>query len=239
MKNILSSSFPLIYLLFFCLYFSSCSDRSVSPTAAEPELTDDGFELEVVTDVDGNVYPTKRIGGQLWMAENLRVTHYRNGEPISEISDGKDWAAHVSGAYCIYAEVPGNADIYGLLYNWHAVNDDRQLAPAGWHIPTDREWQALIDNLGGSSNAGEAMKDSSGWGKKGNGTNYSKFSARPGGIRYSNGQFDGIGYNTSFWSSSRVGEDGAWGRWLSYLSSSIGRDDGNRLDGFSVRCVKD
>ena len=72
MKNILSSSFPLIYLLFFCLYFFSCSDRSVSPTAEEEKPTNNGFDLEVVTDIDGNVYPTKRIGGQLWMDRHFR-----------------------------------------------------------------------------------------------------------------------------------------------------------------------
>jgi uncharacterized protein (TIGR02145 family) len=239
MKNILSSSFPLIYLLFFCLYFFSCSDRSVSPTAEEEKPTNNGFDLEVVTDIDGNVYPTKRIGGQLWMAENLRVTHFRNGDPITEVSAQNDWAVLDSGAYCSYGDETGNADTYGLLYNWHAVSDSRSLAPTGWHIPTDKEWQILIDFLGGSALAGDAMKDSSGWGKSGNGSNLSKFTARPGGVRYSSGLYDGIGYSASFWSSSRVGDDGAWGRRLSYLSPVVGRDDGNRLDGFSVRCVRD
>ena len=173
------------------------------------------------------------------MAENLRVTHYRNGDPIAEVSDREVWAGHVTGAYCTYDNSPGNADIYGLLYNWHAVNDRRKLAPTGWHIPTDQEWQTLIDYLGGNSYAGVVMKDSSGWVENGNGNNISKFTARPGGVRTSNGVFDGIEYSASFWSSSEISTDGAWGRWLSYLSPGIGLDDANQLDGFSVRCVRD
>jgi uncharacterized protein (TIGR02145 family) len=238
--QVFSSNLLFRLSIFIALFFSfSCSDRSVSPTFDEEQSTDNGFDPDVVTDIDGNVYPTKRIGSQLWLAENLRVTHYRNGDPISEVSEHKDWARLTSGAYCIYENDSGNVDLYGLLYNWHAVNDSRILAPAGWHIPTDREWQTLIDFLGGSSFAGDAMKDSIGWIENGNGSNISKFTALPGGVRYSNGLFDGIRFTTSFWSSTNVSTDGAWGRWLSYLSPAIGLDDASQLDGFSVRCVKD
>ena len=77
------------------IFLFSCSDRGVSPQSADPS-SDNDFELEYVTDIDGNVYPTKRIGNQLWMAENLRVTHYRNGDPIAEVSDREVWAGHAA-----------------------------------------------------------------------------------------------------------------------------------------------
>jgi hypothetical protein len=84
-----------------------------------------------VTDIDGNIYHTVKIGAQVWMAENLKVTHYRNGDQIITIEDGVIWDYLNHGAYCIYDHAPSNAAIYGNLYNWHAVNDPRKLAPEG------------------------------------------------------------------------------------------------------------
>ncbi len=114
---------------------------------------------ETVTDIDGNVYGTTKIGGQVWMTENLKVTHYRDGQPISTGHDENAWRTLSYGAYsgCFGAE--GDATIYGYLYNWFAVSDSRILAPEGWHIPTDDEWKILEIALGMKSS--EANKN--GW----------------------------------------------------------------------------
>ena len=104
-------------------------------------------EYDTVTDIDGNVYQTVQIGDQFWMAENLKVTHYQNGDEIP----------------CnVYNDDPSNAAIYGRLYNWYAVDDERGICPEGWHVPSDdeadSEWQILVDYLGGGSVAGGKMK---------------------------------------------------------------------------------
>ena len=91
---------------------------------------------DTVTDVDGNVYPTVKIGNQIWMAENLKVTHFRNGDPIPNHTDDAEWDTPNS-AWCAYDNETSNVEIYGRLYNWFAVNDSRGLAPEGWHVPTD------------------------------------------------------------------------------------------------------
>src|SRR5512140_1261598 len=98
----------------------------------------------VMIDQDRNQYKTVRIGSTWWMAENLRVTHYRNGDLISNVTDPYQWVGLASlGAYCAYDNDVSNAEPYGYLYNGHAVGDPRNIAPEGWHVPTDGEWKAL------------------------------------------------------------------------------------------------
>ena len=110
-----------------------------------------------VTDIDGNVYKTAKIGNQWWMAENLRVTHYRNGDKIPNLSGDEEWD-NANGAYCCYNNDSANIAKYGMLYNWFAVADSRNIAPEGWHVPTDEEWQVLVDYLGGAALAGGKLK---------------------------------------------------------------------------------
>ena len=112
-----------------------------------------------VTDYDGNVYQTVQIGEQLWMAENLKVTHYNNGDPITHITNNGDWGSFDEGQYGIYDNDPSNADTYGNLYNWAVVDDDRGVCSEGWHFPSDDEWTVLTDYLGGASVAGGKMKE--------------------------------------------------------------------------------
>ncbi|UZJ40279.1 Hsp70 family protein [Prosthecochloris sp. SCSIO W1101] len=100
-----------------------------------------------VTDIDGNTYRTVKIGKQVWMAENLSVAHYRNGEVIPQIQDDEEWISLITGAWCYY-ENNKNYNEYGRLYNWYAVKDSRGLAPEGWHVPSDEEWKLLERYLG-------------------------------------------------------------------------------------------
>jgi len=106
-----------------------------------------------VTDIDGNTYATIQIGTQVWMAENLRTTRYRNGDPILHVTDDDAWSLSTTGAWCHYDHHPEWEVPYGKLYNWYAVVDPRNACPAGWHMPTDAEWTVLTDYL----DAGEAF----------------------------------------------------------------------------------
>ena len=107
-----------------------------------------------------------KIGTQTWTTENLNVSTFRNGDPISEAKTNEEWdeaGKNKQPAWCYYENDPKNGAKYGKLYNWYAVNDPRGLAPAGWHVPSDAEWTILSDFLGGGMTAGKKMKSLSGW----------------------------------------------------------------------------
>ena len=107
-----------------------------------------------VTDIDGNVYRTVKIGTQVWMAEKLKTTRYRNGDPIPNVTDNPQWISLKTGALCWYKNDEANKATYGSLYNWFAVADSRNIAPVGWHVPSDEEWTTLTTCLGGEFFAG-------------------------------------------------------------------------------------
>ena len=223
-------------------------------------LTGGGYSLPscpsapvTVTDIDGNVYQTVIIGTQVWMAENLKVTHYRNGDAIPNVTDGTTWEGLTTGAYCEYDNNANNVATYGRLYNWYAVADSRNIAPSGWHVPSEAEWKQLEMYLGMS----QAQADQLGWrgtnegGKLKEGgtthwispnigaTNESGFTGLPGGYRYLGGVYDQLASSAVFWSSTENGSSFAWCRNLNNAYSGVHRYDGSKEDGFSVRCVKD
>ena len=180
-----------------------------------------------------------KIGTQTWTSTNLDVTTYRNGDVIPQVVQDTTWASLTTGAWCYYENKAENGTIYGKLYNWYAVNDPRGLAPKGYHIPTDAEWTILTDYLGGDTIAGTKMKSTSGWDNNGNGTNTSGFAGLPGGYRDPNGNFDDIGANGYWWSSSESNTNYAWRRYLYYNYGNVFRYDYNKHFGFSVRCLRD
>jgi uncharacterized protein (TIGR02145 family) len=201
-----------------------------------------------ITDIDGNVYSVVDIGGLCWMGENLKVQTYRSGTTIPTGLSNSAWNSTTNGAYAVYNNLPSNKATYGLLYNWHAVNDDDGLCPTGWRVPSDGEWTQLTDFLGGESVAGGLMKTtgtlSAGTGlwesPNGAATNSSGFSGLPGGGRNSGGYFN-QGFYGFWWSSSVFSTDYpdfAWTRNLQYLGGLAGRSDQSVQDGFSVRCVQ-
>ena len=196
-----------------------------------------------MTDQQGNVYKTIVIGTQEWMAENLKVSHYRNGNPIPLITNSSIWAQLNTGATCWYNNdsVTYNCP-YGKLYNWYAVADQRNVCPTGWHVPSDAEWTTLTTFLGGELVAGGKMKSTGTqyWtSPNSDADNFSGFSGLPGGLRYFAGALDDIGYNGYWWSSSQFNGNSAWYRGLYYGLSTVGRTNFNKLSGFSVRCLKD
>ena len=204
---------------------------------------------DTVTDIDGNVYETVQIGDQLWMAENLKTTHYRDGSEIPTGYSDSEWTNLLTGAFAVYDDNESNANTYGNLYNWYAVDDERGVCPASWHVPTDGEYTALTDYLGGTSVAGGKMKEctegscpeSEYWNSPNTGaTNESGFTGLPGGYRYDGiGYYSNMGFGGYFWSSTESNSDYAWLRLLGYLSSGVYRLGNSKENGFSVRCVMD
>jgi uncharacterized protein (TIGR02145 family) len=204
-----------------------------------------------VTDRDGNVYHTVTIGTQAWMVENLKVTHYQNGDAISNVTGDKEWSNLTTGAYCDYDNNSNNAATYGRLYNCYGVNDSRNLAPAGWHVPSDHEWKILEMTLGMSPSEADGLKmrgtdegfklketGRSHWLNPDTGaTNESGFSALPGGIRYSVGPFEGLGIVAFFWSSKEDSSSTGWYRGIG--GPGVVRGSIDKHWGYSVRCVRD
>lgn len=188
-----------------------------------------------LTTASGVFLPTVVIGTQQWMQKNLEVAFYRNGDPIPQVTDATAWAALTTGAWCYYNNDPNTGFTYGKLYNWYAVNDPRELAPAGWHIPTDAEWTTLENSLGGASVAGGDMKEpgTTHWTTPNNGaSNISGWAGLPGGDRNDNGTFFSVGSSGYWWSSTESITTLAWGRNLFYASGNISSFSTNKKLGF-------
>ena len=183
-----------------------------------------------------------KIGTQIWTTKNLDVSTYRNGDTIRHASTQQEWqdaASKGEGAWCYYNHDPKNGEVYGKLYNWHAVKDSRILAPSGYHIPSDLEWSLLTEYLGGEEIAGFKMKSTSGWYDNGNGDNSSGFNAFPGGYCNNDGYFNFITDYGSWWSSSENDAGDAWFRHLNFYTTKVDRGYSHKDSGFSVRCLRD
>jgi uncharacterized protein (TIGR02145 family) len=195
-----------------------------------------------VNDIDGNVYKTIQLGSFEWMAENLRASHYSNGDQIEVIADATQWNSTSAGASCWYDNDSAAADCpMGRLYNWYAVSDDRNICPNGWHIPTTDEWSNLIESFGGYSQAGYALKTSgnSWWYAPNTSDNSSGFSALPGGFRYLNGLYLYYGNNGAWWTSDDAG-NGLAQYQLIYNNDHVVYGSSTQYNnGMSVRCVRD
>jgi uncharacterized protein (TIGR02145 family) len=175
-------------------------------------------------------FPSVKIGSLVWAKENLQVSKFRNGEPIPLVKDDKEWSALESAAYCIG---PGGH----YFFNGFAVEDPRGLAPEGWHIPTNEEWEDLVHYLAqklGLGLVGDALKDDKHW----NGTNSSGFSGLPAGSRSGNGYFNDLGIDCTWWSLLSNGR-GVIGRNLNSGYSIVDTCVSSPRYGFSVRCVRD
>jgi len=195
-------------------------------------------------DIDGHTINTVSIGSQTWMQENLDVSRYRNGDPIRHAATNQDWldaAAKGEGAWSYYKNDAAGNGKYGRLYNWYAVHDSRGLAPSGWHIPTNEEFNTLTTALGGASVAGAKMKSTgtSLWTSPNFAAdNSSRFSALPGGMRGTGGGFFFINENAYFWTSSESTPTISWYNVLSYHLPIVVQGTEHNADGLSVRCIR-
>jgi uncharacterized protein (TIGR02145 family) len=203
---------------------------------------------------DGRIYKTVKIGEQVWMAENLNVDRFMNGDIISHAKTNEEWIQagnEKKPAWCYYNNDTNNGFTYGKLYNWYAVNDSRGLAPAGWHVSTNSEWyDKLLPSVGEGKlfRTGVALENRAklnlrseiGWPDKEKGKNLVGFSALPGGKRDSDGEFSKIFKNAYFWYSDIMDLKGVLGHYLYFCigNQSILTKADHRY-GFSVRCIKD
>jgi uncharacterized protein (TIGR02145 family) len=226
MKNIIIIA-ALFLLILSINLFNSCKKDKESTS---------------VSDVDGNIYKIVTIGNQTWMAENLKTTKYRNGEQIQNVTDAAQWSYLTTAAYCNYSNNVSNANSYGSLYNWFAVKDSRNIAPLGWHVPTDSEWTILINFLGGDSIAGAKLKETglTHWSSPNTGaTNETGFTSLPSGFRNDSGDFVSQGLYGLWWSSTEAGGNIAWYRGMHFDGTDAFRNNYYKPNGYSVRCIKD
>jgi uncharacterized protein (TIGR02145 family) len=211
---------------------------------------------DTVTDIDGNVYQTVTIGTQVWTAENLKVTHYSNGDSIPiVVPDTLNWTGIATGLSCVFNNDTNNIVPYGRLYNWYATIDPRNIAPAGWHVPSDSDWVQLEVFLGmpvdmvwgqgyrGGSPVGAKLKEigTAHWACPNSGTtNLTGFSARGGGDMDNRPYFNELGGFAFFWASTEFGPDptAAWARDLPCSLPFIGRGGYGKDYGGSIRCLR-
>jgi uncharacterized protein (TIGR02145 family) len=243
MNKLKYSIILVIVGLFSVLSIVSCDDKEDKKIV---------IEKGTVTDIDGNVYETVKIGNQWWMAQNLEVTHYNDSTPIFKANSPSAWILDSSS----YRAYENNGFSPGLLYNWNAVNDSRKIAPKGWHIPTDAEWKELETYIGMSQNdadktswrgtdqANKLRKEGfSEWTKFESiwSSNDYGFSALAGCCILYNGDIGQPGLkNTGFWWTRSLNPDNKpWYRYMDYKKSRVFRYYDEKSYGFSVRCVRD
>lgn len=196
----------------------------------------------ILKDSDGNIYETVDIGEQVWMAENLKTTHYDDGTVIPLVTTATEWENLTTPGFCWYDnDINTNGNTYGALYNWYAVDTDK-LCPSGWHVPSDEDWSILITYLDGDSIAGGKLKESgtAHWEIPNTGaTNTTNFTALPNGYRDIAGVYFGIEKYSFWWSTTSVSAISAWNTSLSYASENVSRPGAFMQNGFAIRCIKD
>lgn len=221
------------------------------------------FEFADCTDADGNHYSIVKIGTQTWMAENLKTTKFRTGKSITNITSNTAWKDATSAAWCVYENNEKYKNIYGLLYNWYAVIDSKNITPIGWHVPELSEWKILQNYLiaNGYNYDGTVIENKIGKSLAGNnfwnestidGTpgkdmylnNASGFSALPGGQRHvlgSGGYFQWINKWFSWWSSTEYNSEMVYSTLIGYdiIEFFCGSVYGVKIDGNYIRCIKD
>ncbi len=209
----------------------------------------------MVYDASGNLYSTVVIGDQRWMRENLRTSHFNNGDPIPYVPAVTEWSAMSSAAWSYYDNDAAYGEIYGKLYNWYTVSDPRNVCPAGWHVPTDEEWMELEVTLGVpeaeltmttprgvAENAGGKMKSTLLWDSPNTGAdNSAGFLGYPAGTRGVSGDFVNLGTRAKWWTASPapILQDQAIDHQLWWNSAGIYRLTNIRRAGSSIRCVQD
>ena len=239
----------LFFLFLFTWFLSAC-------TKDEDNNENDRVNPGTVKDASDNIYRTVKIGKQVWMAENLRTTKYRDGSNITLQTDDVLWENYdyINNIntripmMCWYQndQTTYSDNKFGALYNWYVIsastNGNKQICPNGWHVPTDDEWGTLINYLGGEMVAGGRMKST--------GTQYWQtqnttpadtvgFAGLPGGYRGQNGKFYNLGIEANWWSSSSQWPEKSWRFSLDDYGSYINRGTGGNGNGFSVRCIMD
>lgn len=247
MKNPIGGKFLSLIFASSLLIASSCKkDDEVTPAEVKGKSSanfNSALTYGTVRDEEGNVYKTIKIGTQTWMAENLRTTHYQNGDPIPNVKGTAEWLKLTTGAYCTYGN-SNNLDsiaTFGRLYNWYVAGDSRKICPKGWHIPSNAERNALMSQLGPDKQGGKLKEGGlSHWALNTNGSNNSGFTALPSGLRGGDkGDFFNLGHLTEWWLSDEKDANNAW-----YFDVGDNYDysyhgSGFKRAGYCIRCMQD
>lgn len=223
-------------------YTGAASTTAVNSSAiSTPSIPES--PVSTVIDIDGNVYKTIRIGQQTWMAEDLRVTKFNNGTPISIVSDSKLWSSIDIPAYSWYDNItPDVASKYGALYNGYVVESSSKVCPNGWRIPTKDDWDSLIKFYGGAEIAGGKLKEAgiSNWYKPNSGAETENvFMALPVGYRNSTGSFSFRGGTGLWWTSTVTSYSNFATMAMYYNYSSVVTGNFPKAQGVCIRCMKD
>ena len=218
----------------------------------------------------GYTYETVQIGDQCWFAENLRCENYLNGDAIQSNFSSTEWNLSEIGAFAIYGEGESECNdysptieacdenfselLYGLLYNWYAVVDDRALCPQGWMVPDADQWSELFGLIveyqvvGGYYLTNQnLLKTESGWLNDGGGSNEFGFNGAPGGRRTAGATYQGMppgsfqyaGYMGCWWTSSTWNDSSARYRRLNFTNQYTTYSYIDKNFGLSVRCIQD
>jgi len=191
---------------------------------------------------NANTSDEVKIGNQIWMAKNLDVTHFRNGDPIPEVKTDEEWANSFLGAkpaWCYYGNDPANNEKYGKLYNWYALNDPRGIAPEGWHVSTGDEWDSLCETFGGPKKVCHDIMSVEGWSKKVKINNSLGFGGVPSGIRFSDGSFDDLGKQANWWVTDSYSTGFAYYRYIDSKNQKLTNEYTDKEAGMAIRCLKD
>ena len=230
----------LITAIVICVCFTGCKKKE-TPSRV--------IETSTVTDIEGREYKTVKIGNQWWMAENLAVTRFNDSSSVNFIPAlNSDWENTAEVAYTSL-----NDGQYGFLYNFAVVENTKNIAPEGWHVPTDEEWLMLEKEIGMSAEETQLL----GW----RGTNEANklaalssigwpanfplfgldeygFNAKPGGCRSFSGEINLQG-NIAFWWSASTDGNEAWYRYIDANQTRIFRQHTYKGYGMNIRCIKD
>jgi len=216
---------------------SFSTDTDISPAIFNPDLT-----YGTVTDIDGNTYKTIQIGTQVWMAENLKTTRYKDEEDIPLVTGNLDWSNLTTHGFSWYDDSPQfYKDVYGALYNWYAVTSGK-LCPEGWHVFTETELGTLILFLGNGTDIGSLMKETgtSHWELPNpSAANESGWTGLPGGRRNGEGAFTSNGFVGYWWTATEFSSTEAVDAMLYYDFTFLDSYNFSKTNGMSVRCVKD
>jgi uncharacterized protein (TIGR02145 family) len=205
-----------------------------------------GFMVSCATTESDDEVPTEeyipsvQIGNQIWMANNLDVTHYQNGDPIVLLEPDEYWRQTTEGAWCFYENDSLSHSKFGKLYNWYAINDPRGICPKGWRVPSKKDWMELINFAGGDSLAGGNLKNTELWQRlHENAEDAFSFGAIPAGYRLTSGEFMNQGIITVYWTSDKADQNNAWDIFIISKSPIAGISQTGAEHGFSCRCIKE
>jgi uncharacterized protein (TIGR02145 family) len=219
------------YFAAACLLIAMPSCKKTEEVVTDPPPV-------TMKDIDGNEYPTVKIGNQTWTTVNLKTTRYTDGVVIATDLDDATWTVSTTGACTSYGNTTENNVTYGKLYNWYAINTGK-LVPTGWHVPSSAEWETLTTYL--ATDAGGKMKANSAlWVIPSVGAdNTSGFTGLPGGYRNNTGVYGSVGYGGFWWASTQRNTAQSSSFRLEHANTTAFISWANKTSGFAIRCIKD